>query len=93
MKLALLVIDMQHRFEGIARGMRIVGNVAGVMHACHKKNIPVFITQHHDPEPKGVLYHWWNEPIDKDTYDWRLIAEIAQAVDEEKDTFITEKTT
>ena len=93
MKLALLVIDMQHRFEGVARGMNIVKNVVSVIHACHEKNIPVFFTQHHDPEANGALYRWWRDPIIKDSKDWRLIQEIAQAMDEKRDTVITDKTT
>ena len=97
MKLALLVIDMQGHFEGIARGMNIVGNVVAVIEACHRRNVPVFFTQHHNHESEGgVLYERIKQlgesPIIVGTDDWKLIPEIAKSVDEERDTLITEKT-
>ena len=92
MKPALLVIDMQERFERTSRDMNIVENVVNVVQACHRRNIPVFFTQHHDPEESGVLYSWWKNPIIKGSDRWRLISDIAAAVDEERDTVITEKT-
>ena len=96
MNLALLVIDMQEKFERTSRDMNIVENVVSVVQACHRKNVPVFFTQHHDPEESGVLYSYnWlklKNPIIKGSDRWRLISEIAAAVDEERDTVITEKT-
>ena len=92
MKLSLLVVDMQGAFEDMSREMNIIENVVNVIQTCHRKNIPVFFTQHHDPEESGVLYNWWKTPIIKGSDSWRLISEIAATVDEERDTLVTEKT-
>ena len=94
-KLAVIVVDMQGRFEGMSRDMNIIGNVVSVIGTCHAKSIPVFITQHNDPDPpSSVLCKWWGDrPIIYGTNDWKLIKEIEEASDPNVDTFIRDKTT
>ena len=75
-KLALIVVDMQLRFEGMSRKMNIIENVVSVIQACHKKGIPVFFTQQNDPDPASILRKWWGNPIIKDTDEWQLIKDI-----------------
>ena len=91
MKLALIVVDMQGAFQKMSRA--IVENVVNIMHECHRKNIPIFITQHHDADPSSVLSKWWGTPIVKGSDRWKLIPEIEAAADCERDTFITDKVT
>ena len=94
MKPGLIVVDMQARFEQVAQDMNIVGNIVELMKACHNYSVPIFITQHHDPDPTSVLYKWWaRTPLPKDCDDWKLIADISQAADQRMDVFITSKIT
>ena len=92
-KLALIVVDMQLRFERVSRKMNIVENVVSVIQACHKKGIPVFFTQHNDSDPASILRTWWGNPIIKDTDEWQLIKDIEAVADRNSDTFIVDKTT
>ena len=91
-KLALIVVDMQIRFEGMSRKMNIIENVVSVIQACHKQGIPVFFTQHNDPDPESILRKWWGRPIIKDTDEWKLIKDIEAVADRNKDGFIIDKT-
>ena len=91
-KLALIVVDMQLRFEGVSRKTNIIENVVSVIQACHKQGIPVFCTQHNDPDPESILCKWW-DPIIKDTDEWKLIKDIEAVADRNSDTFIVNKTT
>lgn len=92
MKPALIVVDMQVRFEQLARKAGITGNIVEVIGFCHKSNVPVFITQHHDPDSTSVLYNWWTRsPLPKDCDEWELIPDIYEAADKESDVFITSK--
>ena len=93
-KLALIVVDMQGRFEEMSRKMNIIDNVVSVIEACHKEGVPVFFTQHHDPNGmESILGRWWKDPIFKGTDDWRMINEIEDISDKGTDTFIQDKTT
>ena len=93
-KLALIVVDMQVRFEGTSRKMNTIDNVVRVVKACHEKRIPVFFTQHHDPDGMdSSLGKWWRSPIFKQSDDWKLIDEIEQVCDRHTDRFIQEKAT
>ena len=94
-KLALIVVDLQVRFEEMSRDMNIIGNVVSLMKACHQKGVPVFITQHNDPDPdNSILVKWWDHtPIIKGADDWKLIKEIEEAANPSTDTFIQDKTT
>ena len=92
-KLALIVVDMQLRFEGMAREMNIIEKVVSVIQACHKQGIHVFFTQHNDPDPESILRKWWSNPIIKDTDEWKLIKDIEAVADRNKDGFIIDKTT
>ena len=44
-----------------------------VIQACHKQGVPVFFTQHNDPDPESILRKWWGRPIIRDTDEWKLI--------------------
>ena len=90
-KLALIVVDMQARFEEISR--KIINNVVSVIKACHKEGVPVFFTQQHDPVgTKSVLCRWWGNPLLKQSDDWKLIKEIERVSDQKIDKFIQDKT-
>ena len=91
-KLALIVVDMQLRFEGVSRRMNIIEKIVSVIQACHKQGVPVFFTQHNDPDPESILLKWW-DPIVKDTDEWKLIKDIEDVADRNSDTFIIDKTT
>lgn len=94
MKAALIVVDMQASFEQIAREMNIVDKVVNVIKACHDNSIPVFITQHNDPDPTSVLYRWWaRTPVTKGSEGWKLIKDIVEAANLRTDTFIDTKVT
>ena len=94
-KLALIVVDMQVRFERMSREMNIVEKVVSVIKACHREGVPVFITKHHDPDPspRSNLYKWWGNPIIKGAEDWKLIKDIEAISDRKTDTIIEEKST
>ena len=89
MKLALIVVDLQKRFEEMSRKMNIVEKVARVMTECRRNNVPIFLTQHHDPDPDSVLRKWWSDPIHKGSDCWQLVSEIKAASDETKDSFVS----
>ena len=91
-KLALIVVDMQVRFEGMSREMNIIEKVVSVIQACHKQGIPVFFTQHNDPDLNSILRKWWGRPIIKETDEWKLIKDIEAVADRSRDGFINDKT-
>ena len=91
-KLALIVVDMQLRFEEMSREMNIIEKVVSVIQACHKQGVPVLFTQHNDPDPESILRKWWGRPIIRDTDEWKLIKDIEAVADRNKDEFITDKT-
>ena len=90
---ALIVVDMQLRFEDMSRKMNIIEKVVSVIQACHKQGVPVFFTQHNDPDPESILRKWWQNPIIKDTDEWKLIEDVEAVADGNNDTFIVDKTT
>ena len=74
---ALLVIDMQNFFRGIARP--ILKNVLKVIETCRQKDIPIVFTQHGHDDPQsdgGALAQWWGEVILHGTTDWKFLPEI-----------------
>ena len=89
-KLALIVIDMQARYEEMSRKMNTIDKVVSVIQACHDAQVPVFFTQHHSPEEpqESVLCKWWKRPMVRGTDEWKLIKEIEQVSDRNTDTFI-----
>lgn len=91
-RVALVVVDMQNRFKNCTNGGKVTLNCVAFMRHFHAAQLPVFLTQHHDPDPESVLYRWWNTPIAWGTEDWQLIPEISAALESE-DTLIQEKTT
>ena len=75
---ALLVVDMQNYFYGIADS--IVENLSKVVRACREAGMPIFYTQHgyEDPEKdSGMLGQWWGDSIVVGTEEWDLMDEIA----------------
>ena len=56
----------------MSREMNIIENVVNVIQTCHRKNIPVFLTQQQETEESsGILYSWWKNPIIKGSERWR----------------------
>lgn len=91
-RIALVVVDMQNRFHDCTMGGSVTMNCVSLINRFHHDRLPVFLTQHQDPNPESVLYKWWNTPIEWGSQDWQLIPEIDAAVMAE-DTLIQEKTT
>ena len=76
-KCALLIIDMQHRFEEIAKP--IAPQLAEFGRFCLEQKVPVVLTLHHDkPEETTELVKFWGEDvrIEKGSEDWQLLPEI-----------------
>jgi len=74
---ALLVIDLQNYFKGIAQG--VLGNILKVIQSCRKKNLPIIFTQHGHTDPPsdgGGLQRWWGELIMAGTEDWKFLPEV-----------------
>jgi isochorismate hydrolase len=74
---ALLTIDMQNYFRGIAQP--VLKNIFRVIQICRSKNIPVIFTQHGHTDPDsdgGLLGEWWGELIVSGTEDWKFIPEM-----------------
>lgn len=91
-RLALIVVDMQKRFLDCTRGGAVTRGCVALIDHFHGARLPVYLTQHHDPDPTSVLYQWWNTPIVRESEDWQLIPEIAAKVSAQ-DVLIREKTT
>ena len=71
---ALLVIDMQRYFAGIAEP--IVSNFTKVIDACRSARMPIIFTQHGYRDPMmdaGMLGEWWGDPILIGTSDWEFL--------------------
>lgn len=80
---ALLIIDMQNYFEGIADS--ILTNLSKTIEACRKANVPVLYTQHGYENPdrdSGMLGQWWDDPIIVGTKNWEFIPQVAPHEDE-----------
>jgi len=76
-KCALLVIDMQHRFDPVAQS--IASRLASFARACLDKNMPVFMTQHHDKkDTETELTKFWGDDIRiaKGSFDWSFMSEM-----------------
>ena len=74
---ALLIIDMQHRFDPIASS--ISSRIASLARLCIAKSIPVFMTQHHDdPNRTTELIKFWGEDvrIERGSYDWSFMSDM-----------------
>ncbi len=91
-KPALVVVDMQHRFLRCTNGGLVTANCVALIGRFHERGLPVYPTQHHDPDPDSLLTKWWNDPIHKESEDWQLLPEIAAALNP-ADNLIQEKTT
>ncbi|GAB4823256.1 hypothetical protein N2152v2_010302 [Parachlorella kessleri] len=92
---ALVVIDMQEHFRGIAEP--IISELNHTIEACHLLGIPVIFTQHGHPDPRAeeqtnVLVKWWGaqDSIKFGSKSWRLLPEVHRS---KADTFITSKQT
>jgi len=75
---ALLVIDMQEYFRGLAEP--ILAPLGKVIRALRRADVPVIYTQHGHRDPArdgGMLQIWWDDHILVDTPGWALLPEIA----------------
>ena len=68
--IALLVVDMQNycllpdEHAYIPSAPAIIPNIIGIMEACHKQGIPVFLSRHlNTPEDAGMMGVRWEELI------------------------------
>ncbi|GLI32892.1 isochorismatase family protein [Desulforhabdus amnigena] len=76
-KTALLVIDMQRYFEGVARP--ILKNVLSLLSACRTAEMKIAYTRHGHQDPKvdgGMLARWWGDVIRYGDPEWELIKEF-----------------
>jgi isochorismate hydrolase len=77
-KTALLVIDMQRYFDGVARP--ILKNVLTLLDSCRTAGMKIAFTRHghHDPKQDGgMLARWWGDLIIFGTDKWELIEELS----------------
>ncbi|XP_006847847.2 nicotinamidase 2 isoform X2 [Amborella trichopoda] len=83
-KAALLVIDMQNYFSGIAAP--ILPTIKATIDLCRSQKIPVIFTRHgHKPskEDSGMLGEWWNNDlIINGTPESELLPEIGRKTSE-----------
>lgn len=82
-KTALLVIDMQRYFEGVARP--ILQSVLDLLDACRTAGIKIVFTRHghHDPKKDGgMLARWWGELIAYGSREWELFGELSPRPEE-----------
>jgi isochorismate hydrolase len=82
-KTALLVIDMQQYFEGVA--CPILKNVIAVLQACRTAGMKIVFTRHghHDlTMDGGMLARWWDNLITYGTKEWELMKELHPGPDE-----------
>lgn len=82
-KTAVLVIDMQRYFEGVARP--ILKNILTLLDVCRTAGIKIAFTRHghHDPKKDGgMLARWWGDLIGYGTKEWELIEELSPKPDE-----------
>ena len=92
--IALIVVDMQELFRPMLDKAKenVTGNVVKLINTCHKKHLPVFITQHHDSGPNSKIVKFRNrDPLYRGSENWELVPEIKKCLIDE-DT-ITEKAT
>jgi nicotinamidase-related amidase len=76
-KCALLVIDMQNRFSGIAH--RLAKRLSGLVDDMLTQGMPVFLTQHHDDDDQTTeLIKFWGDDvrIKMGSKDWCLMDEF-----------------
>lgn len=76
-KTALLVIDMQQYFRGLAEP--ILSNVISLIDVCRASGVKIFFTRHghRDPEKDGgMLSEWWEDVIYYGSAEWGLIREL-----------------
>lgn len=79
-KTALLVVDMQRYFEGVAQP--VLTNVVRLLTACRAAGIPIAFTRHGHRDPRadgGMLARWWNDLIGYGTPEWELMVELHPA--------------
>ncbi len=76
-KTALLVIDMQQYFRGLAEP--ILSNVISLIDVCRDNGVKIFFTRHghRDTEKDGgMLSEWWEDVIYYGSAEWGLIREL-----------------
>lgn len=75
---ALLVIDMQEYFRGIAEP--VLADISRVIERNRGSSIPVIYTQHGHKNPErdaGMLGQWWGDLILSESPEWAILPEIA----------------
>ncbi len=76
-KTALLVIDMQRYFHGIAAP--IIKNVVSLIDRCRNNRVPVIYTRHGHrnlDSDGGMLKVWWGDGIMYGSNDWKIMDEV-----------------
>ena len=92
-KCALLIIDMQRRFEPVARS--ISKKLGSFGRLCLEKKIPVFMTLHHDEPSKDTeLVKFWGDDIriKEGSQDWSFIPALESLSRQEGVVIIDDKT-
>ncbi|NLI81862.1 MAG: isochorismatase family protein [Deltaproteobacteria bacterium] len=82
-KTALIVVDMQRYFEGVAAP--ILENVVALLHACRAAGVRVVFTRHGHRDPMkdgGMLTRWWSDLIVHGTLEWALMEDLSPNPDE-----------
>lgn len=77
---ALLVIDMQEYFRGLAEPL--LPALAALLGRAREGRLPVVYTQHGHDDPSedaGMLGAWWSEHIVVGTPGWALLPEVGPA--------------
>jgi len=75
---ALLAIDLQNHFSGIAQP--VLENIREAIETCRRAAIPILFTQHgHSDRARdgGMLARWWDQLIMEGTEDWKFLPEIS----------------
>ncbi|KAH7300793.1 hypothetical protein KP509_24G078700 [Ceratopteris richardii] len=82
MQAALLVIDMQEYFRGIAAP--IISAIQSTISTCRAAGIPVVYTRHAHKSPSdyGMLGEWWPDLIHDGTPEAELIPEVGKNEDD-----------
>jgi isochorismate hydrolase len=91
-KCALIIVDMQKRFDPIAKP--IASQLANFGEFCLERKIPVIMTMHHDkPDEETELIKFWGDEIRivKGSYDWSFISEMEVLSKEKGVTILDDK--
>lgn len=79
-KCALLVIDMQEYFRGVAEPM--LPELLGLISSFREGGVPVMFTRHGHRDQRtdgGMLRRWWGDLIRYGSPEWELLPELRRA--------------